>query len=420
VPDRQMVDVWADWHGLSGATRVGALHGTAARGKQVFSFEYDRSWLDSEHALSLDPSLRLVRGPQYPDASRDNFGVFLDSAPDRWGRVLMQRREAQLAREARRPPRTLAELDYLLGVYDGHRMGGLRYRIADGPFLDDNTELASPPWTSLRELEQASLKLERPGAERDPSYAKWLRVLIAPGRSLGGTRPKASVVDQRRRLWIAKFPSARDTDDVGAWEGVLYALAHHAGVATAESAIQRFGSPYHTFLARRFDRGDDLSRIHFASAMTLLERTDRDPASYLELVDFITRHGAHAKRDLEQLWRRIVFFMCVSNVDDHLRNHGFLLEAKGWSLAPAYDLNPVATGGGLTLNVSETDNAQDLELAREVAQLFRLRAKQASDIIAEVVAAVRRWRAAAKKVGVSRDEQDRMADAFELAERATA
>jgi serine/threonine-protein kinase HipA len=299
-------------------------------------------------------------------------------------------------------------------------MGGLRYRIADGPFLDDNTELASPPWTSLRELEQASLKLERPDAERDPSYAKWLRVLIAPGRSLGGTRPKASVVDQRRRLWIAKFPSARDTDDVGAWEGVLYALAHHAGVATAESAIQRFGSPYHTFLARRFDRGDDLSRIHFASAMTLLERTDRDPASYLELVDFITRHGAHAKRDLEQLWRRIVFFMCVSNVDDHLCNHGFLLEAKGWSLAPAYDLNPVATGGGLTLNVSETDNAQDLELAREVAQLFRLRAKQASDIIAEVVAAVRRWRAAAKKVGVSRDEQDRMADAFELAERATA
>lgn len=406
--------MWADWHGLSGAGRVGTLHATPARGKQVFSFEYDQAWLDAGHAYSLDPSLRLVRGPQYA-SGRENFGVFLDSSPDRWGRVLMQRREAQLAREAKRSERTLFELDYLLGVYDGHRMGALRFRIGEGPFLDDNTELASPPWASLRELEQVSLKLEKPGAERNPSYAKWLRMLIAPGRSLGGARPKASVVDEQRRLWIAKFPSGRDTDDIGAWEGVLHALARRAGITTAESTSRRFGSQHHTFLARRFDRLADMSRVHFASAMTLLQRADGDPASYLELVEFIARHGAHAQRDLEQLWRRIVFFMCVSNIDDHLRNHGFLLEPAGWSLAPAYDMNPVATGGGLTLNVSETDNAQDLDLARDVAKLFRLKPKQANDIIADVVTTVRGWRVEAKKAGLSRADQDRMANAFQVA-----
>ena len=282
----------------------------------------------------------------------------------------------------------------------------------------DNTELASPPWTSLRELEQASLALERPGAERDPAYGKWLRMLIAPGRSLGGARPKASVIDERGRLWIAKFPSGRDSDDIGGWEGVLYALARRAGIVTAESTSRRFGSQHHTFLARRFDRGDERARIHFASAMTLLQRADGDVASYLDLVDLIARQGAHPARDLEQLWRRIVFFMCVSNVDDHLRNHGFLLEPAGWSLAPAYDMNPVATGGGLTLNISETDNAQDLALARDVAKLFRLTPKRANEIIADVVAAVRGWRVEAKKLGLSRGAQDRMAAAFQLADDA--
>ena len=416
--ERQAVDVWADWSELRGAVRIGVLHATPSRGKQIFSFEYDQGWLDSGHAQSLDPALQLVRGPQYVPSGRENFGVFLDSSPDRWGRVLMQRREAQLARETRRAERTLLELDYLLGVYDGHRMGGLRYRVGDGPFLDDNTELASPPWTSLRELEQASLALERPDAERDPAYGKWLRMLIAPGRSLGGARPKASVLDERQRLWIAKFPSGRDSDDIGGWEGVLHALARRAGIATAESTTRRFGSQHHTFLARRFDRTDETSRIHFASAMTLLEHTDGDVASYLDLVQLIARQGAHPARDLEQLWRRIVFFMCVSNVDDHLRNHGFLLEPSGWSLAPAYDLNPVATAGGLTLNVSETDNAQDLALARDVAGLFRLVPKRANAVLAEVISVVRGWRAEAKKQGLSRSAQDRMAAAFQVAEDA--
>jgi serine/threonine-protein kinase HipA len=298
-------------------------------------------------------------------------------------------------------------------------MGALRYRVDGGPFLDDDAELASPPWTSLRELERASLHLERDDDDRDPSHDKWLRVLIAPGRSLGGARPKASVLDGKRQLWIAKFPSDRDTDDIGAWESVVAALGERAGVTMAEARRRRFGSRHHTFLTKRFDRTGARERIHFASAMTLLERSDGEAgASYLDLASVLVQQGAHAARDLEQLWRRLVFFMCVSNVDDHLRNHGFLLEARGWSLAPAYDVNPVADGSGLTLNVSETDNAQDLGLAREVAKYFRVDARRAAAIIGEVVAAVRGWRKEAKAAGMSRGEQDRMGDAFRVAEGA--
>jgi len=333
-------------------------------------------------------------------------------------RVLLQRREAQLARSEERAERRLFELDYLLGVYDGHRMGALRYRIGEGPFLDDNAELASPPWASLRALEQASLQLEEKGSEGDPNYDKWLRMLIAPGRSLGGARPKASVLDSKKRLWIAKFPSRTDDADVGAWEGVVHALAMRAGVTISAAKVQRFGSSHHTFLTRRFDRTDRGDRIHFASAMTMLQRRDgEEGASYLDLAEVLMAQGAHAGRDLEQLWRRIVFTMCVSNVDDHLRNHGFLLEqAGGWSLAPAYDINPAVHGNGLTLNVSETDNAQDLALARDVAKHFRVKPKQADAIIQHVRETVSTWRDEAVRAGIGRSEQERMAPAFRLAD----
>jgi len=415
--ERRTVEVWADWIGLAAPARIGFVHAIPGRGKQVLAFEYDRSWLELGPAPHLDPGIHATLGIQYPSAGRDSFGVFEDASPDRWGRVLMQRREAQLAREAKRVPRKPLELDYLLGVYDGHRMGGLRFRVADGAYLDDNADLASPPWTSLRELEQASLHLEDQDAERDPKYSTWLRMLIAPGRSLGGARPKASVVSPDGALWLAKFPSRDDERDVGGWESVLHSLARHAGIDTTEARSQKFGSRHHTFIARRFDRAPNGRRLHFASAMTMLDRRDGDePASYLDIANFLRQTGAHAARDLEQLWRRIVFFMCVSNIDDHLRNHGFLLEPKGWVLAPAYDMNPSTDGEGLILNVSETDNAQDLELAREVAKHFRVKTKkQAEEIIREVQQAVRRWptEAAAKKI--SRSERDRMAPAFRLA-----
>lgn len=414
--DRRSVEVVADWLDLGKPSRMGTLHAMRVRNREIFSFEYDPEWLEHTPAPSLDPALRLLRGPQYAPHERENFGVFLDSAPDRWGRVLMQRREALRARREGRQVRHLSELDYLLGVFDGHRLGGLRYRFADGPFLDDDAELASPPWAKLRELEAASLILEHEGVEDDPQYGKWLGMLIAPGRSLGGARPKASVLDERERLWIAKFPSSQDTEDLGAWEKVAHALAARAGITTPEAVSQRFGSRYHTFLSRRFDRATDSGRIHFASAMTMLDRSDGEAgASYLELAEIIIRQGSRPARDLEQLWRRIVFNICISNIDDHLRNHGFLLEAKGWTLAPAYDMNPVASGEGLTLNISETDNAQDLELVHEVARFFRVAPRRADAIVSEVVEAARSWREAATAEGISRGDQERMARAFRLA-----
>lgn len=422
---QRAIEVVADWAGLGGPTLMGQLVATPARGKEVFAFDYDKAWLSSASRQQLDPSMALYGGPQYPAKRRENFGVFLDSCPDRWGRVLMRRREAQLARAEGRSERRLLESDYLLGVHDGHRMGALRFRV-DGRFMDDNDELASPPWTSLRELQQASLALEREGVEDDPGYSRWLRMLIAPGGSLGGARPKASVRDERGHLWIAKFPSRNDQDDIGGWEQVVHDLAERSGLVVPGAQLGRFGSSksgghgHHTFLSRRFDRTESGGRLHFASAMTLLDRVDGqgadDGVSYQDLAELLMRLGSNTSADLEQLWRRIVFSICVSNTDDHLRNHGFMLEPTGWALAPAYDMNPDPHGAGLKLNISETDNTQDLDLALSVASVFRVKKKRAQDLITEIVGVVKEWRSVATHHGLSRTAQDRMRRAFRIAE----
>ncbi|KIG19270.1 HIPA protein [Enhygromyxa salina] len=415
------IQVWADWSGAP-LSRVGVLSAVRVRGREVFSFEYDQAWLTSEHAFALDPSLSLYPGPHYPAADQANFGVFLDSSPDRWGRVLLERREAQLTREQGRARRQLMESDYLLGVFDGHRMGALRFRLApEGPFLDDNVELASPPWTALRELENASRQLEQEGSEEHPNYSRWLTMMLAPGRSLGGARPKASVVDHNGWLHIAKFPSTDDDIDVGAWEGVAHELASRAGVDVPTSTCARFASKHHTFISQRFDRTPQGQRLHFASAMTLLQRTDgeaSDDVSYLELAEALIQSGAEPSKDLEQLWRRIVLFVCISNVDDHLRNHGFMLTQNGWRLSPAYDINPVAWGEGLSLNISDKDNAQDLRLVREVAEMFRVRKDRANAIIDLVTGVVRGWREVATARGISRRQQTEMERAFRVADAA--
>jgi len=348
-----------------------------------------------------------------------SFGIFLDSCPDRWGRLLMTRREAQRARAEGRSPRRLEETDFLLGVCDVLRPGGLRFRT-DGPFLDESREQPVPPWASLRALEGACQELERDDAEEDPDYGAWLRMLVAPGSSLGGARPKAGVLDEEGHLWIAKFPSRSDTHDVGAWEGVLHDLAALAGVETPETRSLRLRGPHRTFLSRRFDRAEGGVRLHVASAMTLLERQDGDGAAegatYLELAELLLQRGARPGPDLEQLWRRIAFSVCVSNTDDHLRNHAFLLVERGWALAPAYDLNPDPDGEGLALNLSDTDNAQDLGLVRQIAPFFRVKPARADEILTHVITAVRGWRAIARGRGLSTAEQDRMARAFRAAE----
>jgi serine/threonine-protein kinase HipA len=401
---------------------MGMLFAASSRGKEIFSFEYDKAWLESGHAQNLDPRLGLYHGKQYASEGQGNFGIFLDSSPDRWGRLLMRRREAQRAREEVRPEKPLQASDYLLGVYDAHRMGALRFRLdPNGPFLDDNKAMASPSWARLRDLEYASLELERDDAEKARDYSKWLRMLIAPGSSLGGSRPKASVIDEKGGLWIAKFPSRHDDVDTGAWEDVAHQLARKAKVNVAVSQSRAFTHKHRTFLTKRFDRTDRAERIHFASALTLLQRRDGDDAScgasYLEIAEFLMREGARPERDLEQLWRRIVFFICISNADDHLRNHGFLLERSGWILAPAYDINPVRDAGGLTLNISETDNALSLELAKEVGPLFRIKKDRANEIITEVASAVNEWCSVASSLHISIHEQDRMKRAFRVVEK---
>lgn len=409
--------VYADWNPIEAPQLIGILVVQRVRGKEIFSFEYNETWLNASQAkLYLDPNLGLYKGKQYLPEGKNNFGIFLDSAPDRWGRLLMRRREAWQAKLEGREERTLFESDYLLGVFDGHRMGGLRFKLEqDGAFLNNHKKMATPPWTSLRELEYASLQLEKEDAINDPEYIKWLSMLIDPGSSLGGTRPKASVLDEKGNLWIAKFPSSKDDKNTGAWEMVLHELAKVCGIHVPDARLLKFSGKHHTFLSKRFDRIKD-KRIHFASAMTLLGYQDgadfHDGLSYLDIVAFIIQQGALVKADLEQLWRRVVFNILVSNTDDHLRNHGFILTNNGWQLSPAYDMNPNEMGSGLTLNISENSNEQDISLALETAKHYKLKKDEAIKILNDMQLEIAKWRTVAKKMGISSGEIEQTKRAF--------
>jgi serine/threonine-protein kinase HipA len=414
--------VYADWDFLEASQIMGFLTTQHVRGKEIFSFEYTEAWVNQQNPiLSLDPHLGFYKGKQYLPDEKNNFGIFLDSSPDRWGRLLMRRREAWQAKEERRDERTFFESDFLLGVFDGNRMGGVRFKLSeDGPFMNDQMKMATPPWTSLRELEHASLQLERDDAMNDPEYAQWLRVLIDPGSSLGGARPKANVIDDKGHLWIAKFPSSRDEKNAGAWEMVLHDLAKASGIHVSEARLQKFSGKHHTFLSKRFDRTAEQKRIHFASAMTLLGLQDGsdhgEGIGYLDLVGFIMQHSPEAKEDLEQLWRRMAFNILVSNTDDHLRNHGFILTALGWRLSPAYDMNPNEIGNGLTLNISENSNELDISLAIETAHLYQLKNDRAESILKEMRHEISNWRVVAKKFGISNSEMEQTKRAFRLVE----
>ena len=408
--------VYMDWQESDSPIQMGVLHSEVLRGKEVFSFENNTDCLTYKQFRALDPDLAQFSGKQYLPADKSNFGMFLDSSPDRWGRMLMRRREAINARLENRPSRTLTEADYLLGVYDGNRMGALRFKLSpDDEFMDNNKAMATPPWTSIRDLEYASLQLEKENLKDDAEYAKWLNMLIAPGSSLGGARPKANILGNNGALWIAKFPSGHDTKDMGAWEAVTAEMARKCGIEMAESRAQKFSNRQHTFLTKRFDRING-KRIHFASAMTLLGYTDgtnsAEGVSYLELAEWIGRNCNNVSQNLEQLWRRIVFNIAVSNCDDHLRNHGFLLTPKGWTLSPAYDINPDEHGMGLKLNISEDDNSLDFELALSVAAYFGLDNATSDEIINQTKKVVSNWQQLATQYGISRSEQEDNAGAF--------
>lgn len=395
---------------------IGQLFSNVSRGKEIFSFEYDSDWLKSNRgAVLLDPDLSLYAGRQYAPLDKTLFGVFMDSCPDRWGRTLMNRREAITARREERKPRALTESDYLLGVYDESRMGALRFSMtADGPFLSDDKELSAPPWTTLRTLETASLEFEN---DNTVNNSKWLKQLIAPGSSLGGARPKASVKAPDDSLWIAKFPSRHDEWDCGAWEMVTHDLAAECGLNVPEARVESFSGFGSTYLTKRFDRKGPV-RVHYASAMALLGRTDgsgSDDASYLDIAAFIKASGSKPSEDLKELWKRIVFSMTVSNTDDHLRNHGFLLTNDGWRLSPLFDVNPTIYGNALSLNVSTTDNSIDYDLALSTSKYYGLDINEANKALDEISGTVSsRWKKIAASHGLSHGIIEQMAPAFKI------
>lgn len=392
---------------------VGTLESQLLRGKEVFSFAFAEEWLRSARCRMLDPELQLYAGRQYLTEGKSNFGVFLDSTPDRWGRVLMERRESIRAEQEQRLRRTMYETDFLVGVHDETRMGALRIKTdLNGDFLDNDMQWSAPPITSLAELEQASWLLEQ---DDTPQVRKWLQILLAPGSSLGGARPKANVRNTDGRLWIAKFPSRNDKINIGAWEALTMELAKRCDIQVAPFEVKYMNNKHAIFLTQRFDRDEQGRRVHFTSAMTMLGYSDGDTqgCSYLEFADWISRYCCCVEENLRELFKRIVFNIAVSNCDDHLRNHGFILTRNGWTLSPAYDLNPQHYGIGLSLNINEKDNRLDYDLAMEVAPYFGLSIEQAKAIVDKTMNIVASWRQLANAYHIPREEQEQMASAFE-------
>ena len=395
-------------------TLMGILYVNSLKGGESYSFEYDREWLKKTSLkITLDPELMPYSGRQYP-FGKAIFGLFSDSSPDRWGRVLMNKRERILAGKEGRKPAKLYDSDYLLGVYDETRLGGIRFKTEpNGAFLSDDKETAAPPWASLRTLEEASRNFEN---EDTALSEKWLNQLIRPGSSLGGARPKATVIDPNEQLWIAKFPSKNDENDSGAWEMITHDLAEICGLHVPEAKLEKFSNLGSTYLVKRFDRILN-KRVHFASAMTLLGKTDgtsaADGTSYLDIAAFIKSYGAQPKRDLIELWKRIVFNMAVSNTDDHLRNHAFIFTENGWELSPLYDVNPIPYGDELSLNVDEEDNSINIDLAIEASVRFGISETDATTYAKDILTIVKEnWEKRATALGLSRRLIEEMRPAF--------
>ena len=413
VSKEKTIFVYDDFS-MQNPTLMGILYVNSLKGGESYSFEYDREWLKKTSLkITLDPELMPYSGRQYP-FGKAIFGLFSDSSPDRWGRVLMNKRERILAEKEGRKPAKLYDSDYLLGVYDETRLGGIRFKTEpNGAFLSDDKETAAPPWASLRTLEEASRNFEN---DDTALSEKWLNQLIRPGSSLGGARPKATVIDPKEQLWIAKFPSKNDENDTGAWEMVTHDLAKLCGLHVPEAKLEKFSNLGSTYLVKRFDR--ILSkRIHFASAMTLLGKTDgasaADGTSYLDIAAFIKSYGAQPKQDLIELWKRIVFNMAVSNTDDHLRNHAFIFTKNGWRLSPLYDVNPVPYGDELSLNVDEEDNSINIDLAIQTAVRFGISETDATTYAKNILTVVQEnWEKRAMALGLSRRLIEEMRPAF--------
>ena len=432
--------VYADFDWLDAPMLVGELGYESLRGSDSYSFRYDNDWLRQYGSLFLSADINNYPGQQYTQPNRDIFGCFSDALPDRWGRLLLNRREQILATEEQRPVRKLSSFDYLMGIDDYSRMGGFRFKEPmeqrepssslewpsrdrgrrsqnkDGAFINSVKSLRIPPLIDIRALVAASMEIEKSEEQNQLPEKKWLLQLVHPGTSLGGTRPKASVMNDEGLLCVAKFPSRNDDYDVGLWEHHSHLLAKEAGVVAAETSVIETGEKYHALLSKRFDRTAEGRRKHFASALTLLGLTDGCDAKtgngYLDIVDFILQNCCDVEQNLRQLYRRVAFNIAIGNSDDHFRNHGFLLTPRGWTLSPAYDMNPTLNEYQALL-INSTTNHADLQVLLDSSEEYMIGKDEAVRIIEEVKAGVRHWKSIATRLGIAKREMDVFEQVFQ-------
>ena len=410
--------VFGDFDWLHEPELIGELCYEKLRGSDSYAFKFDNNWLNVHAGIKLSDDINNYPGLQYTQPGNDIFGCFSDALPDRWGRTLLKRKEQLQAEEEKRPPRNLASFDYLVGIDDFSRMGGFRFKKElNGEFINVSSSLKIPPLAEIRELVYASQEVEKCEEEDILPEKKWIAQLIQPGTSLGGARPKAGVLDEEGKLCIAKFPSRKDDYDAGLWEHFSHLLAKNAGIQVAETRVLGGLGKYHTLLSKRFDRTDDGKRIHFASSMSLLGLKDGDNAQggygYLDIVDFILQGCCDVEKNLQELYRRVAFNICIGNSDDHFRNHGFLLTPKGWTLSPAYDMNPT-NNEYQSLLINARYNKADIKILFESCEDYMLNQKVAQDIINDVQAAVSNWEPLAIQLQIPQREQAVFKDRFKL------
>jgi serine/threonine-protein kinase HipA len=407
------LSVYADYNWLEKEELVGTLYHDRLRGADKYGFEYNASWLKNHPDIVLSADIMNYSNIQWAQQGKDIFGCFSDAMPNRWGRTLLMRREQILAKEESRPVKKLTSYDYLLGINDSTRMGALRFKTDDDNYLNADKDLSVPPVTDIRDLLLASEEIERSEERNMLPEAKWLQQLINPGSSLGGARPKANVTNNGN-LYIAKFPSRKDNYDVELWEHLCHLLAKEAGINVAETKLLNTGGKYHTLLSKRFDRQSS-KRIHFASAMTMLGLSDGCDANtgngYLDIVDFIMQSCVNVESNLKELFRRVAFFIRIGNSDDHFRNHGFILTREGWTLSPAYDINPT-TSDYQSLLINRDSNESSLDLLLDASEDYMISRDAACSIINEVEEAVSTWRSIATRLRIPKNEMEMFADKF--------
>ena len=398
------ITVYADFNFLTTPQEIGILGYEHVRGKDHFVFEYSREWLKKHGGIFLSGDLLNVPSLQHPRGNDSIFGFVKDSFPDRWGRLLLDRRERLIAQSEGRPKRMLTNYDYLIGIEDFTRMGGIRYKSEDSEeYINASEKYLVPPIESLRALCDACHEIELAEERNELPDQRWLDQLIDPGTSLGGARPKANVIDTDGKLYVAKFPSKKDLENTEIIEHFSHRLAATAGISVAKTRTIKISKDRDLLLSERFDRSSEGKRIHFASAMSLLGLDDGAGSStgngYLDIVDFILQGCVNAGKNLRELYRRVAFNVMFGNTDDHFRNHGFLLTSKGWTLSPAYDINPGAKSYQCLL-IDQSTEESDIKVLLSACNNYMLEEQEASEIIEEVRAAIKDWRKTATALQV--------------------